>query len=73
MSGLWDNSQSVKTVGASKARGIDGGKNERPEAVRRCRRHVKSAGGLSKDYEMAVSSAETIVKISHTHTLLKRL
>lgn len=28
---------------------------------------------LSKDYEIAVSSAEAIVKISHAHTLLKRL
>ena len=28
---------------------------------------------LSKDYEISVSSAETIVKISHFHTLLKRL
>ena len=28
---------------------------------------------LSKDYEISLSSAETIVKISHSHTLLKRL
>ena len=28
---------------------------------------------LSKDYEISVSSAETMVKISHIHTLLKRL
>lgn len=28
---------------------------------------------LSKDYEITASSAETIVKISHFHTLLKRL
>ena len=28
---------------------------------------------LSKDYEISISSAETIVKISHFHTLLKRL
>jgi putative transposase len=28
---------------------------------------------LSKDYEISTSSAETIVKISHFHTLLKRL
>ena len=28
---------------------------------------------LSKDYEISASSAETIVKISHIHTLLKRL
>ena len=28
---------------------------------------------LSKDYEISVSSAETMVKISHFHTLLKRL
>ena len=28
---------------------------------------------LSKDYEISVSSAETIVKISHFHTLLNRL
>lgn len=28
---------------------------------------------LSKDYEITTSSAETIVKISHFHTLLKRL
>ena len=28
---------------------------------------------LSKDYEIAVDSAEAIVKISHIHTLLKRL
>jgi transposase len=28
---------------------------------------------LSKDYEITVASAETIIKISHIHTLLKRL
>ena len=28
---------------------------------------------LSKDYEITISSAESIVKISHIHTLLKRL
>ena len=28
---------------------------------------------LSKDYEISVSSAEAIIKISHAHTLLKRL
>ncbi len=28
---------------------------------------------LSKDYEISVSSAESMVKISHFHTLLKRL
>ena len=28
---------------------------------------------LSKDYEISSSSAETMVKISHLHTLLKRL
>ena len=28
---------------------------------------------LSKDYEITTSSAEAIVKISHAHTLLKRL
>jgi len=28
---------------------------------------------LSKDYEITTSSAETILKISHAHTLLKRL
>lgn len=28
---------------------------------------------LSKDYEIAISSAETMVKISHCHILLKRL
>ena len=28
---------------------------------------------LSKDYEMSIASAETIIKISHFHTLLKRL
>ena len=28
---------------------------------------------LSKDYEISVSSAEAMVKISHIHTLLKRL
>ena len=28
---------------------------------------------LSKDYEISVASAEAIVKISHFHTLLKRL
>ena len=28
---------------------------------------------LSKDFEISVSSAETMVKISHFHTLLKRL
>ena len=28
---------------------------------------------LSKNYEYSMSSAETIVKISHIHTLLKRL
>ena len=38
-------SQSVKTVGASEDRGIDGGKNERTEAAHRCRRYGKSAGG----------------------------
>ena len=28
---------------------------------------------LSKDYEISTSSAESMVKISHSHTLLKRL
>ena len=28
---------------------------------------------LSKDYEITISSAESVVKISHIHTLLKRL
>ena len=28
---------------------------------------------LSKDYEITISSAESMVKISHLHTLLKRL
>lgn len=28
---------------------------------------------LSKDYEISVDSAEAVVKISHLHTLLKRL
>ena len=28
---------------------------------------------LSKDYEITISSAESMVKISHIHTLLKRL
>ena len=28
---------------------------------------------LSKDYEISISSAESVVKISHIHTLLKRL
>ena len=28
---------------------------------------------LSKDYELTVASAETFIKISHIHTLLKRL
>ena len=28
---------------------------------------------LSKDYEITIDSAEAIVKISHLHTLLKRL
>ena len=28
---------------------------------------------LSKDYEITTASAEAIVKISHLHTLLKRL
>ena len=28
---------------------------------------------LGKDYEITTSSAETIVKISHAHTLIKRL
>ena len=28
---------------------------------------------LSKDYEISISSAETMVIISHSHTLLKRL
>jgi putative transposase len=28
---------------------------------------------LSKDYEITVASAEAVVKISHIHTLLKRL
>ena len=28
---------------------------------------------LSKDYEITISSAEAMVKISHIHTLLKRL
>jgi len=27
---------------------------------------------LSKDYELTVDSAETLIKISHIHTLLKR-
>ena len=28
---------------------------------------------LSKDYELTAASAETLIKISHIHTLLKRL
>ncbi|MCI9166564.1 MAG: hypothetical protein HFF65_12070 [Oscillospiraceae bacterium] len=28
---------------------------------------------LNKDFEISVSSAEAMVKISHSHTLLKRL
>ena len=28
---------------------------------------------LSKDYEISISSAESIIVISHSHTLLKRL
>ena len=28
---------------------------------------------LSKDYELSVNSAQTLIKISHIHTLLKRL
>ena len=28
---------------------------------------------LSKDYELTINSAETLIKISHIHTLLKRL
>ena len=28
---------------------------------------------LSKDYEITTASAEAVVKISHAHTLLKRL
>ena len=28
---------------------------------------------ISKDYELTVVSAETLIKISHIHTLLKRL
>lgn len=28
---------------------------------------------LSKDYEISIASAEAVVKISHLHTLLKRL
>ena len=28
---------------------------------------------LSKDYEQTVTSAQTLIKISHIHTLLKRL
>ena len=28
---------------------------------------------ISKDYEITISSAESVVKISHIHTLLKRL
>ena len=28
---------------------------------------------LGKDYELTVASAETLIKISHIHTLLKRL
>jgi putative transposase len=28
---------------------------------------------LSKDYEISIASAEAVIKISHTHTLLKRL
>ena len=38
-------SQSVKTTGAAKERGIDGGKNERQEAAHRRRYIGKSAGG----------------------------
>lgn len=29
--------------------------------------------GLSKDYEITKSSAESMIKIAHSHTLLKRL
>ncbi|MBQ3443495.1 MAG: transposase, partial [Selenomonadaceae bacterium] len=28
---------------------------------------------LSKDYELTAASAETLIKISHIHTLIKRL
>ncbi|MBQ6298183.1 MAG: transposase [Selenomonadaceae bacterium] len=28
---------------------------------------------ISKDYELTVASADTFIKISHIHTLLKRL
>ncbi|MBR4152332.1 MAG: transposase [Selenomonadaceae bacterium] len=28
---------------------------------------------LSKDYELTVTSAQSLIKISHIHTLLKRL
>ena len=34
---------------------------------------LNSSRRLSKDYEISISSAETMVIISHFHTLLKRL
>ena len=34
---------------------------------------LNSSRRLSKDYEISVSSAQAVVKISHIHTLLKRL
>lgn len=33
---------------------------------------LNHSGRLSKDYETSISSAETMVIISHLHTLLKR-
>ena len=34
---------------------------------------MNNSRGLSKDYEITKSSAEAMIKISHFHTLLKRL
>jgi transposase len=34
---------------------------------------INNSRRLSKDYEITVDSAEAVVKISHLHTLLKRL
>lgn len=34
---------------------------------------MNNSRSLSKDYEITISSAESMIKISHFHTLLKRL
>ena len=63
-------------------RGVDISEKIRPHeweklpwrwVVERTLSWLNNSRRLSKDYEITVGSAEAVVKISHLHTLLKRL